>query len=104
MPVITFLRASGEARRVSADAGDTVMRTGVGAGIDGIEAICGGACSCGTCHVYVAEAWLALLPPPREDELALLEFVDAPRTAASRLSCQLHVSEELDGLVVTVPG
>jgi 2Fe-2S ferredoxin len=104
MPSIVFLQPSGETRRVEARAGDSAMRAAVGAGIAGIEAACGGVCSCATCHVYVAAQWLPALPPPAGEEEALLDFVDAPRTAASRLACQIEMTAALDGLVLTVPG
>ncbi len=68
----------------------------------GIEAECGGACSCGTCHVYVDPEWLAAVGPPGELEAGMLECLDKV-TEASRLSCQIQISERLDGLVVRVP-
>jgi ferredoxin, 2Fe-2S len=72
-------------------------------GIDGIEAECGGSLACGTCHVYVDDAWLARLPPASEDELAMLEEVTAPRKICSRLACQIRLVDELDGLTVRIP-
>jgi len=70
----------------------------------GVEGTCGGACSCGTCHVYVDEAWLARLPPKGEDEQMMLEALGdlVPLKAGSRLSCQIPVSAELEGLVVEI--
>lgn len=68
------------------------------AGLD-VAAICGGSCSCATCHVYVASAWLEKLPAQQPDELELVEFLDAYRET-SRLSCQIPVTDELDGLEV----
>jgi 2Fe-2S ferredoxin len=104
MPTLVFLFGNGKPQRcATADAGETVMRAAVRAGIPGIDAECGGGCSCGTCHVYVAPDWLARLPKPQDEELAMLEFTQAPRTEASRLSCQLWVSDDIDGLVLTVP-
>jgi 2Fe-2S ferredoxin len=71
-------------------------------GVHGILALCGGACACGTCHVYVDPAWLAKLAPREEMEEGMLECAWEPGEN-SRLSCQIHVTAELDGLVVTVP-
>lgn len=79
------------------------MRAAVRSGIAGIAAECGGACSCGTCHVHVSATWRARLPEPDDEEQSMLDFVEAPRTEDSRLSCQLFVTEALDGLVLTVP-
>jgi len=79
------------------------MRTAVDAGIDGIAADCGGCLTCATCHVIVDAAWAEKLSPPTDDELAMLEMTAAPRRPTSRLSCQLVLSAELDGLVVQLP-
>jgi 2Fe-2S ferredoxin len=68
----------------------------------GVEAVCGGACSCGTCHVYVDEAWRDRLPPRDDGEEALLDSLDSRRPGASRLSCQIALTPDLDGLSVTV--
>jgi len=70
--------------------------------VPGIEAECGGACSCATCHVYVDEAWRDKVGPPSQMEEDMLDFAFDVR-ASSRLSCQIKVGEELDGLVVSVP-
>jgi 2Fe-2S ferredoxin len=78
------------------------MRVAVDAGIPGIVAECGGSCACATCHVYVDPAWTARLPPPNEGERAMLEAV-AKMQSTSRLSCQLEIDEQLDGLTVLLP-
>jgi 2Fe-2S ferredoxin len=78
------------------------MRAALAAGIDGIAADCGGVLSCATCHVVVASAWAARLPAPGADEDAMLEMTAAPREPNSRLSCQIVLAPELDGLVVRV--
>jgi 2Fe-2S ferredoxin len=83
--------------------GRSLMRTAVDAGIDGIAADCGGCLTCATCHVIVDAAWAEKLSPPTDDELAMLEMTAAPRRPTSRLSCQLVLSAELDGLVVQLP-
>lgn len=72
-------------------------------GIDAIVAECGGNAMCATCHVYVDEAWLARLPPMSDDEDALLDGAAADRLSTSRLSCQIKLTPELDGLVVRLP-
>jgi 2Fe-2S ferredoxin len=99
---VTFNDPAGT-HRVTYTAGESLMRAGVRAGIGGIEAVCGGVLSCATCHVHVAQDWMDRLPPPSDDELAMLEFVEAPRTRCSRLSCQIELTGALDGLTVTVP-
>jgi 2Fe-2S ferredoxin len=101
--MLRIVDAAGQLHELTARRGDNIMSLAVAAGIAGIEALCGGCCSCATCHVYVAPAWLNRLPAASGDELALLDFVEAPRTDASRLSCQLSMHEELDGLTLTVP-
>lgn len=83
--------------------GDSVMMTAVQNGIDGIVAECGGSLSCATCHVYVDEDWFARTGPASEDELEMLEGAMSPAGPTSRLSCQIELSDDLDGLVVRVP-
>ncbi len=82
--------------------GDSVMEGAVNNMVDGIIAECGGNCNCATCHVYVEEAWADKLPSPSSEEREMLEGAADPRPT-SRLSCQIKVSEELDGLVVHIP-
>jgi 2Fe-2S ferredoxin len=69
---------------------------------DGIEALCGGMCSCATCHIFVAPAWAAKLSPAQDDELELLEETECYRKDESRLSCQIKYTDELDGMSFTV--
>ena len=102
MPTVVFVEPSGERRAVSAPLGVSLMEVARQHGIRGIVAQCGGACACATCHVYVAPEWLARLPPPEEIEEGMLECALEPR-ANSRLSCQIHITPELEGLEVTVP-
>jgi 2Fe-2S ferredoxin len=87
----------------NADLGLSVMQTALNEGIDGIVAECGGALVCATCHVYVDEQFRALLPPIGPMEDALLDGVASERREGSRLSCQLILSEALDGLRVELP-
>jgi 2Fe-2S ferredoxin len=102
MPKITYIDQEKTARTVEAEIGATVMETAINNDIPGILATCGGSCSCATCHVYVDAAWLERLPPPALEESDMLDTAhDLKET--SRLSCQLVVSAELDGLIVTTP-
>jgi 2Fe-2S ferredoxin len=99
---ITFIDAEGTARTVDAEEGSTVMENAVRNGIPGIEAECGGACSCATCHVYVDEEWEAVTGQPQPMEEDMLDFAFDVRPN-SRLSCQIRVRPEMDGLVVHTP-
>ena len=103
MPKITYILNNGERREVDAKSGASVMEAAIKNNVKGIDAECGGCLSCATCHVYVDEAWLAKLPPPEPDETDMLGFVAAEEKPNSRLSCQLVMSESLDGIVVSVP-
>jgi 2Fe-2S ferredoxin len=102
MPKIIFIEPGGARREIDAPAGTTVMEAAVQNQVHGILALCGGACACATCHVYVGAAWSAKVGPREEMEEGMLEAAWQPREN-SRLSCQIHVSAELDGLEVTVP-
>jgi 2Fe-2S ferredoxin len=101
MPHVIVTTLTGEERRVEVPPGQSLMETLRGAGIDGIQALCGGCCSCATCHVYVDAAFYEALPPMALDEKELLESLEF-RQSTSRLSCQLHVDANLDGLRVTI--
>jgi ferredoxin, 2Fe-2S len=102
MTKITYIDASGQSRAVEAQDGSTVMETALRNSIPGIEAECGGACACATCHVYVAEDWTEKTGKPSQMEEDMLDFAFEVRPN-SRLSCQIKVSAALDGLVVTTP-
>ena len=102
MARITFIQPDGAATTVEIANGLTVMEGAVESGIPGILAECGGSCSCSTCHCYVADGWAGTLPPPDDDESGLIEFAWEPRES-SRLTCQLRVTDALDGLVLHVP-
>ena len=103
MPIVIFESPDHTRREVEADNGKSVMLAAMSNGIDGIEAECGGTCSCATCHVYVDENFLPLLNAPDSQELEMLDFVAAERKPNSRLSCQIVVDPKLDGLVVQLP-
>ena len=102
MPKITFKEYSGPARTIDAEIGSTVMETAIRNNVPGIEAECGGACACATCHVSVDEAWREKVGEPSPMEEDMLDFGYDVRPN-SRLSCQIKVTDELDGLVVTTP-
>jgi len=102
MPKITYNDSSGAGRTVDAELGSTVMETAIRNNIPGIEAECGGACACATCHVYVDEAWREKVGGPSPMEEDMLDFGYDVRPN-SRLSSQIKVTEDLDGLVVTTP-
>lgn len=102
MTKITFITHDGAKHEVDADDGSTVMEAAIKNAVPGIDAECGGACACATCHVYVDDAWLEKLGPPDSMEEDMLDFAFDIRPS-SRLSCQIRVSDEVDGLVVNVP-
>ena len=102
MPKITYIDSSGTARTVEAELGATVMETAIRNNIPGIEAECGGACACATCHVYVTDGWYDKLPEPSESEIDMLDMALAVHPGSSRLSCQITCSAETDGIKVTV--
>ena len=102
MVTITFIDSQGTTRTVEAQEGSTVMENAIRNGIPGIDAECGGACSCATCHVYVDEEWMDAVGAAQPMEEDMLDFAFDVRPN-SRLSCQIRVRPELDGLVVRTP-
>ena len=102
MAKITFIQPDGRAQTVEGEPGMTVMETAKKHLVEGIEAECGGACACATCHVYVDDQWRERVGPPAEMEEDMLDFAFDVRES-SRLSCQIKVTQELDGLIVRVP-
>lgn len=102
MPRITFIEHDGTAHQVDAANGQSLMRAAVDNGVPGIDADCGGECACATCHVYVEPDWLARTGERSEMEQSMLSFA-AVTQDNSRLSCQVAVSDALDGLVVRLP-
>jgi 2Fe-2S ferredoxin len=104
MAIQVHLReADGRVHDIRGREGQSLMRAALAAGVDGIAADCGGCLSCATCHVIVDAHWLARLPLPAADELAMLEMTAAPRESGSRLSCQIALDAELDGLSARLP-
>lgn len=102
MAKITFIDHTGEARTVEGQIGSTVMETALKGGVPGIDAECGGACSCATCHVYVEPDWVAKTGAASAMEEDMLDFARDVRPN-SRLSCQIKISADLDGLTVRTP-
>ncbi len=102
MPKITFITHDGQELVVEAAVGSSVMEAATDNEVPGIEADCGGCCSCATCHVYVDDAFRAKVGTAVDMEQDMLEFSE-DRQESSRLSCQIEVTDELDGLVVRIP-
>lgn len=102
MPRLTFITYDGATHVVDAAAGQSLMQAALGAGIAGIDADCGGQCSCATCHVIVDDAWAARVGAGGDLEAAMLGL-RPERSAHSRLSCQIELTEALDGIVVRIP-
>lgn len=103
MAKITYVEHNGREHVIEVATGLTVMEGARDNGVPGIEADCGGACACSTCHVYVASEWVDKLPPKDAMESDMLDFAWQPDPVRSRLTCQLRVSDALDGLVVNLP-
>ena len=102
MPKITYVEHDGTRREIEGQVGETVMETAVKNQVPGIEADCGGACACATCHVYVDPGWVKVTGEASEMEEDMLDFAFEVREN-SRLSCQIRITEEFDGLVVQTP-
>ena len=103
MPKITFVEHDGTLRTVDAEVGSTVMEAALRDGVTGIVAECGGGCACATCLVHVDDAWIKIVGAASQEEEEMLDTAfDVKPT--SRLSCQIKVTEALDGLVVRTPG
>ncbi|MDX3451533.1 2Fe-2S iron-sulfur cluster-binding protein [Streptomyces sp. ME02-8801-2C] len=103
MPTVIFQLPDRTEHKVTAESGTVLMQAAVANGVQGIVAECGGNASCATCHVYVATAQSELVGPPNEVEDEMLDFTAAERRPTSRLSCQIQLTDTLDGLVVVVP-
>lgn len=104
MPTVTYIDADGSRHTHEVAVGDNVMRGAVNNGIEGIVGECGGGLACATCHCYIDEAWTeAVGGPSSDDEHDMLESAAAEVRPTSRLSCQIEITPELDGLVVLLP-
>jgi 2Fe-2S ferredoxin len=102
MITVTFIQPDGSSRTVDMEMGGSVMEGAVAGQVPGVEAECGGNMQCSTCHCYVDPQWYERLPSPAEEERMLIEFAWEPGET-SRLTCQLWVTGELNGLVLRVP-
>jgi len=102
MPKITYIEHNGTPHTVDVPVGLTVMEGAVNNNVPGIDADCGGACACSTCHAYVNPDWVAKLPPREDMEMDMLDFAYEPNER-SRLTCQVKVTPEMDGLVLQLP-
>jgi 2Fe-2S ferredoxin len=103
MPKVTYIDANGVEYIIDVTVGQSVMDAAVKNNIQGIIGDCGGACACGTCHVYVDDAWIEKLVPAETDERELLGLAACPAESGSRLSCQIKITSGLEGLVVRLP-
>jgi 2Fe-2S ferredoxin len=103
MPCVNYVAFDGTVATIEVADGENVMRGAVYNGVEGIVGECGGGLACATCHCYVDANWLDQLPPPSDDERAMLESVAESQRPASRLSCQIVMTSALDGLTVHMP-
>jgi 2Fe-2S ferredoxin len=103
MPTIIFVGADGATREVTAATDQSVMEVALGAGVPGIVAECNGAAACATCHCYFDPAYVGSIGEAGEHENEMLDFTASERTADSRLSCQVRIVAEMDGMTVRVP-
>ena len=103
MPRVTYQPLDGPPTQLDAPLGATARDVALAHGVDGIVGECGGQLMCASCHVYVDEAFVDLLPPRSEDEEEMLESTASPRLPNSRLSCQIKLTDELDGLILRLP-
>jgi ferredoxin, 2Fe-2S len=104
MPLVTYVESGGDRHTVDVPLGENVMRGALANNIEGIVGECGGGLACATCHCYIDDAWTDVVGSPATDaERDMLECAAEPAQANSRLSCQITVSDALDGLVVRLP-
>ena len=103
MPKITYKDHQGTSKTIEVENGLSVMEGAIQKEIPGIDADCGGACACSTCHVYVHPDWVAKIPGREPMEEDMLDFAYSPDENLSRLTCQIEVTDELDGLIVRMP-
>jgi 2Fe-2S ferredoxin len=101
MPKVIFVDSEGARREIDVEAGNTIMEAAIDNDVPGIVAECGGACACATCHAYIDEDWVARLPEMDDMEDAMLDSA-LDRKANSRLTCQISMTDKLDGIEVVV--
>jgi len=104
MPSVTYISASGASRTIDVPAGMSIMQAALNHKIKEILGECGGNCMCATCHVYVDDAFLSRIPPAKDNEKFMLSIAAEGPAPNSRLSCQIKMTEELEGIVVRLPG
>jgi len=102
MPKIIYIEFSGKEHQIEMPVGYSIMEGAIKNSIPGIDADCGGSCACATCHVYVDEKFIEKIPKAKESEQDMIDFVTNPQKN-SRLSCQIMITDELDGIVVRMP-
>ena len=103
MTRILFIQPDGRQQTVEATPGQSVMQAAIGAMVPGIVADCGGACSCATCHGYVEETWVERVPPASPEEAEMIDAGCLHTLPNSRLTCQIKITEALEGLVIRIP-
>lgn len=103
MTRILFVQQDGSEQAVDVQPGQSVMQAAIGSMVPGITADCGGACTCATCHGYVDEAWVGRVPPPSADEADMIDAGCLDVQPNSRLTCQIRVTDALEGLVIRLP-
>ena len=101
--VITYQQYDGRQQVIEASPGTSVMQAAIVNGVTGILGDCGGACQCATCHVYIDQPWQALLPLVGDMEDAMLDSASAPRLPHSRLACEITITAQMEGMLVSLP-
>jgi 2Fe-2S ferredoxin len=104
MPNVTYVSSSGISRQIDVPSGMSVMQAALNHRVEGILGECGGNCMCATCHVYVDLSFLNRIPPAKDNEKFMLSIAAEGPEANSRLSCQIKMTEDLDGIIVRLPG
>jgi 2Fe-2S ferredoxin len=103
LPKVNYIESDGTKHSFDIESGQSVMQGAVANGLTGIVADCGGGMACATCHVYVDEGWMDVIPQADDMEREMLDCVAATRNTSSRLSCQIEVSDAIDNLIVRIP-
>ena len=103
MPIVNYVSPSGISRQIDVPSGMSVMQAALNHRVEGILAECGGNCMCATCHVYVDPSFLGRVPPAKDNEKFMLSIAAEGPETNSRLSCQIKMSEELNGIIVRLP-
>jgi len=104
MPIVTYVSPSGNSRKIDVSSGMSVMQAALNQRVEGILGECGGNCMCATCHVYVDLTFLNRIPPAKDNEKFMLSIAAEGPDTNSRLSCQIKMTEDLDGIIVRLPG